>query len=589
MAVTFSHGMSLRLFVAECGMAETELPLARPDRSPPCRPATFELGLALAGAVSGGAYAAGVLDFLYEALERWYAARERGEKVPAHDVLLRVISGASAGSVNGLISAVALPYAFAHVHASDTQGGGANPFYDTWVRRIDISWLLGTGDLDDPTQPIVSLLDSRCIDRIAEHVLAFEGPAMARPYIASPLKCIFTVTNLRGMPYRVPFAGSKSQQAHSMVAHSDYLRFAVNTGQGIYERTWEYPDDLYVAHPKQLPDRSWTAILRASLASSAFPAGLCYRGIERRWSDYMQRAVMVPDVNGRVSMVPILPDATRLPGQGATYRFVAVDGGAMDNEPFELARVELAGALGRNPRRGDEVNRIVVMIDPFPEPDDLGPEHADEINVVESMAALFTSWKQQARFKPEEVALAMDDTVYSRFLIAPTRPSPRDGSPRVGSRAIAAGALGGFSGFFSEAYRKHDFLLGRRNAQRFLSEHFLVPVTNPIVAAWATDPDMHCFLRERDGALYAPVIPLIEACDPAARQDPLPTWPKGAFDPASLQKPLRNRLQALYRAGTNKWKDKLLTWLAWRFYARGKLMDLARRRVERALRDADLW
>lgn len=570
-------------------MPESELPLSRPDTTPPCRPGTFELGLALAGAVSGGAYAAGVLDFLYEALERWYAARDRKEAVPTHDVLLRTISGASAGSVNGLLSAVALPYAFPHVHGADEGDGSDNPFYDTWVRRIDIRWLLRTDDLTDPDAPIVSLLDSRCLDRIGEHVLRFEGPALSRPYIASPLKCIFTVTNLRGMPYRVPFAGSKSQQAHSMVAHADYLRFAVDTGQGNYERTWEYPDDLRVDHPKHLPDRSWTAILRASLASSAFPGGLRYRGIERRWSDYTQRSVMVPDITGKVSMVPILPDASRLPGQGATYRFVGVDGGAMDNEPFELARVELAGALGRNPRRGDEVNRIVVMIDPFPEPDDLGPENADEINVVESMAALFTSWKQQARFKPQEVALAMDETVYSRFLIAPTRPSPRDGAPLVGGKAIASGALGGFSGFFSEAYRRHDFLLGRRNCQRFLSEHFLVPVTNPIVKAWAADPAMRCFLRERDGMLFAPVIPLIEACDPATRQDALPAWPKGAFDPESLRKPLRDRLQALYRVGTNKWKDKLLTWLAWRFYARGKLLDIASRRVDRALRDADLW
>lgn len=569
-------------------MPQTELPLSRPDTTPPCRAGTFELGLALAGAVSGGAYAAGVLDFLYEALERWYAARDRKEAVPTHDVLLRTISGASAGSVNALLSAVALPQAFPHVHGSDEGDGSGNPLYDTWVRRIDIRWLLHTDDLDSEDAPIVSLLDSRCLDRIGEHVLKFDGPAMSRPYIASPLKCIFTVTNLRGVPYKVPFAGSKSQQAHSMVAHADYLRFAVDTGQGAYDKVWEYPDDLYVSHPRQLPDRSWTAILRASLASSAFPGGLRYRGIERRWSDYMQRSVMVPDVNGKASMVPILPDASRLPGQGATYRFVGVDGGAMDNEPFELARVELAGALGRNPRGGDEVNRIVVMIDPFPEPDDLGPENADEINVLESMTALFASWRQQVRFKPQEVALAMDDTVYSRFLIAPTRPSPRDGSPLVGGKAIASGALGGFSGFFSEAYRRHDFLLGRRNCQWFLSEHFLVPATNPIVSTWASDPAMRCFLRERDGVMFAPVIPLLEACNPGKRQDALPAWPKGAFDPESLRKPLRDRLQALYRVGTRQWKDKLLTWLAWRFYARGKLLDIASRRVDRALREADL-
>ncbi|MEX1826724.1 patatin-like phospholipase family protein [Luteibacter sp. CQ10] len=567
-------------------MTDTELPLARPEKTPPCRPGTFELGLALAGAVSGGAYAAGVLDFLYEALERWYAARDRKEKVPDHDVLLRVISGASAGSVNGLLSSLALPHAFPHVHAS-TASPADNPFYDTWVERLDIEGLLRTGDLEGPDASLVSLLDSNELDRIAERVMRFEAPAMARPYVASPFKCIYTVTNLRGVPYKVPFAGSTPSAAHHMVAHADYLRFAVDTGNGAYDRTWEYPDDLYVGFPRQMPDRAWNAMREAALASAAFPGGLRYRQIERRWSDYAQRSVAVPDAHGQVRMVSVAP-AERAPSdRGAGYRFVGVDGGAMDNEPFELARTELAGSLGRNPRLGNEVNRIVVMIDPFPEPDELGPAEASQINILESMTALFSSWKQQARFKPEEVALAMDDTVYSRFLIAPTRHAA-DGNAFVGGKALAAGGLGGFAGFFSKAYRRHDFLLGRRNCQWFLAEHFVVPVDNPLVAGWARDPALACYLRRRDGVTYAPVIPLLEACHPADREEVAPEWPKGAFDPGTLEKPLRDRLQALYRVGTKNWTDKILTWLAWRTYARGKLMDIAMGRIRKALKDADL-
>ena len=36
---------------------------------------TFHLGINVAGAVSAGAYTAGVLDFLTEALEQWYVAK----------------------------------------------------------------------------------------------------------------------------------------------------------------------------------------------------------------------------------------------------------------------------------------------------------------------------------------------------------------------------------------------------------------------------------------------------------------------------------------------------------------------------------
>lgn len=568
-------------------MPDTDLPLAHPDFTPPPRPATFELGLALAGAISGGAYAAGVLDFIYEALERWYAAKDAGVPVPSHDVLLRVISGASAGSINGAISAVSLPYAFPHVHASQMDEAGANPFYDAWVKRVDIRHFLGTGDLDKD-MPIASLLDTHCLDEIAAQVLRFEGMPLRRPYIANPLKFVFTVTNLRGVPYAVPFLGSTSEAGHSMVAHEDYLRFAVDTGQGIYDRAWEYPDDLYVTHPKHSPDRGWSALMTAALASSAFPGGLRYREVERRWSDYLQRNVVIPDEHGVARVVAIEPRRDALDHGVATYRFVGVDGGAMDNEPFELARTELAGMLGRNPRRGDQVNRIVLMVDPFPEPDDLGPEYAASINVVEALAALLASWKQQARFKPREIALALDDAVYSRFLIAPVRRSPDRTERWLGGRAIAAGALGGFSGFFAEAYRHHDFLLGRRNAQRFLGEHFLVPANNPIVASWTGDPALAGFLREYDGVLHAPVIPLVDNCDPMRREDRLPDWPKGALDPETLMPAVKKRLDALYAVATDKWKDKLLTWLAWHTYARRKLLAIASRRLADGLRKHDL-
>lgn len=569
-------------------MPDTDLPLAHPEITPPPRDNTFELGLALAGAVSGGAYAAGVLDFLYEALEHWYDAKARKLPVPTHDVLLRDISGASAGSINGVISAVALPYAFPHMHIAEVDAP-ANPFYDVWVKQVDIRGFLGTDDLADKNAPIASLLDTRCLDEIAARVLRFEGEPTSRPYVANPLKLVFTVTNLRGVPYAVPFAGGSADSVHSMVAHEDYLRFAIDTGQGPYDRAWQYPDDLYVPHPKKLPDRAWTSLMNAALASSAFPGGLRYREVERRWSDYMQRSVVVPDEQGISRVVPIEPRRDAWDRHGATYRFVGVDGGAMDNEPFELARTELAGTLGRNPRRGDEVNRIVLMVDPFPEPDDLGPEYAASINVFEALTALFASWKQQVRFKPREIALAMDDAVYSRFLIAPTRPAASGTERWLGGRALAAGALGGFSGFFAQAYRHHDFLLGRRNAQRFLAEHFLVPANNPIVAEWAADPALAGYLRERDGVVHAPVIPLVGPCHPGTREDGLPDWPKGAFDPLTLMPAIRKRLDALYGVATDKWKDKLLTWLAWHTYARRKLLDFTSRRLVDALRKHDLW
>jgi predicted acylesterase/phospholipase RssA len=70
---------------------------------------TFELGLALAGAVSAGAYTAGVLDFLFQALNEWEKARTE-PATPGHRVELQVVAGASAGAITGALGVVALAH-----------------------------------------------------------------------------------------------------------------------------------------------------------------------------------------------------------------------------------------------------------------------------------------------------------------------------------------------------------------------------------------------------------------------------------------------------------------------------------------------
>ena len=57
---------------------------------------TFHLGLCMAGSVSAGAYTAGVMDYLFEALNNWYAKKDKGDPgIPDHDVLIDVFGGSS--------------------------------------------------------------------------------------------------------------------------------------------------------------------------------------------------------------------------------------------------------------------------------------------------------------------------------------------------------------------------------------------------------------------------------------------------------------------------------------------------------------
>jgi len=69
----------------------------------------FRIGLTMAGAVSAGAYTAGVVDYLLETLELWQEAKDRSDPdVPKHEVIIEVVSGASAGGIVGTLLLAAL-------------------------------------------------------------------------------------------------------------------------------------------------------------------------------------------------------------------------------------------------------------------------------------------------------------------------------------------------------------------------------------------------------------------------------------------------------------------------------------------------
>src|SRR6266581_7065330 len=59
----------------------------------------FRLGINMAGAISAGAYTAGVFDFLLEALQQWEKAKAENKAVPRHTISIEVLSGASAGGI----------------------------------------------------------------------------------------------------------------------------------------------------------------------------------------------------------------------------------------------------------------------------------------------------------------------------------------------------------------------------------------------------------------------------------------------------------------------------------------------------------
>ena len=473
----------------------------------PERP-VFELGLVMAGAISAGAYTAGVMDFLIEALDAYYDAREKPDwQGPRHDVRVPVLAGASAGGMTSAISAVHFMHPITHVRPGAPLAPAqakSNQLYNSWVRQIDIAKLLGTKDLQKRSA-LVSMLDSTELWDIASGALQAAGPRNKRPWVADPLAVFLTVANLRGVPYGFKLYGTSASDAYGMTNHMDDMRFAV---------TWNAPAPagFVPLEPAACPEGHWPRLAQAALATGAFPVGLSPRILKRKTQDYYGRKELRDPAMGEEP-----PE---------DYDFVCVDGGLMNNEPLEQARRYLARneEKGMNPREGEKARRAVIMIDPFPNRIQFDPEAENDDRLLAVLPKMFGALVNQARFKPEELALAESDRIYSRFMISPSR---RDAQGGQVDYAIASATLDGFGGFFEESFRHHDYLLGRKNCQSFLKRYLALPDINKLFAemseaqkeAWRVkDRDGNVRLVPDDDGRMHPALPIIPLT-PELQQD----------------------------------------------------------------------
>ncbi len=491
----------------------------------------FEIGLVGAGAISAGAYTAGVIDFMVYALDLWYQAKSSDNtSVPQHDIKLSVFSGASAGAITAALSAGYLasdqPSITSEKNADNNKG--CNKLYDSWVDRIDMSRLLEGKDLEDPEANVVSALDSTILSEIAQSGLNVQPREERRPYVSENFELVLTVTNLRGVPYGFTVdSGYGGIDKYDMSLHADYVHFQIND-TGFNPKI----SDRYTLSWKELCDTNnhiAEKVKTAALASGAFPVGLAPRTLEhsvklpegngmyssRKWP------VPTPDGDECIRMDRIKADWGSIP-TNYTYSFQCVDGGVMNNEPLELARQLLVGNGNYNPRTCEHANRSVVMIDPFPSESLFNMEYKEAPDLINMVKGLFSALKNQARFKPDELTLASNKGVCSRFMIAPKR----DGE----LYPIACGSLGGFGGFLSKKFRQHDYFLGRRNAQRFFREHFVLPADHPLFVSWSADAVNEYEFKDHNGDKVRPIIPMLDDAMNDCIQVDWPKYTKMEFD-----------------------------------------------------------
>lgn len=476
---------------------------------------TFEIGLVGAGAISAGAYTGGVIDFLIQALDQWYDAKTQDNQAPPHDVKLSVFSGASAGAISAALAAGYLGSDQPSI-TNEEEGrsnNGQNRLFDSWVDRIDIASLLESRDLDDENSDVVSLLDSSVLPEIADSGLTVTPRKTRRPYVSENFELILTVTNLRGVPYAFELLGDQPV-SYDMSLHADYVHFRVNdTGvdqmADRYTMSWQ---DFGISTPVK------EKLKISAIASGAFPMGLAPRSLnhiivtgDQNTDWYSSREWLIPTPHS-VPHQCMTPKSIRANWGMLTpnyeYNFHCVDGGVMNNEPLELARRILAGSAARNERNGELADKALLLIDPFPNNTSFDTEYKIAPDLFNVARSLFGALKNQARFKPDELVLAADNDVYSRFMIAPSR----DGQ----TYPIACGSLDGFGGFLKREFRSHDYFLGRRNTQKFLQDHFVLPENNPLFNDWNKDlKEVYCVRdtngqpKLKDGQRLLPIIPLV--------------------------------------------------------------------------------
>lgn len=307
---------------------------------------TFYLGLTMAGAISAGAYTGGVLDVLLEALDKHNARFEAGKATgwtgptadnPRHRVVLRVISGTSAGGVSAGLAVAGLIGARLATDGPNGEqigtGGSGNhtapggyvytydyilkPLHHVWVEALDL-WrdeggrgpegFLTLGDLKDTDlgdgqtmpRPLASLLNSDHIDKAASDALQnITWSGSPYRFLSQDLDLFLTTTNLQGVPYEVRFSGSSGDDGagHTMAQHSTVRHFRV-PGLGTIPKgsSWlEAWDDqgitltLPASADAQIDfedrNETWRGFRDASIATGAFPVGLASRVIEAEARD----------------------------------------------------------------------------------------------------------------------------------------------------------------------------------------------------------------------------------------------------------------------------------------------------------------
>ena len=564
---------------------------------------TFHLGLTMAGAVSAGSYTGGVLDYIFEVLDKWERAK-KGEleginidSVPKHNIVIDAMGGTSAGAMT---TSMAVLYALKNKitpikdeDADKVGGKRGNVFYDSWVNLVDdenkttIEKALTDDDITESGE-LKSLLNSAFIDEIAKSAFTLEGDPGTNPaesiadYISKDLELIITHSMLRGIPLEVAFSSNstlKAPPSHSSYEHFLMSHFRLNNGNPVNEDHYMWLNPYH----KESSDR----LIRATVATGAFPIGLVYRKFDSSHfnKEYLKTILsrqIIKNLGDRDPKIvdKIKWDTTLL----KDYKSLSVDGGAINNEPYGEVLSTLKKYKTPILKDGKKhYNYGMIMIDPFPDFHKEDTKYEESKNLFGVIPRIIQMLWDQSKIKRNEMIDQFTDKGYRGVIFPKKYIVENDEIIDEYEQPIATGMMGGFSGFIDIKFRHHDFYLGRNNARNFVRAFLSLPYNDgtngkdidihPIHQSW-TEEQREKFKITLKGESYLPIIPDMNMLlkDVNSKEESLkytisdpPQITKN--DLYKLKKPLKNRIKAiinilLFPKNKNSkswWKRFLLT------------------------------
>ncbi len=549
----------------------------------------FHLGLTMAGAVSAGAYTAGFIDYLFEALELWQEKKDENIKlaaqgkeidktIPMHDVIIDVMGGASAGGMVSVMTALAAYQKMTPVKTPSYQKTG-NILYDSWVlldddldsndknssQRTTLEKMLNTNDITD-TKSIPSLLNTNSIDAIADKVFQQfkdKKTKIDRPkFISEDLRVLVTLCSLKGIPFDVSFDRIDSAHFDEVPSHRMYEHMIIAHFKTNYNETVD--KDSYLEFN---PYNASKALLKkCTTGTGAFPIGLK----ARHFNNELSTAYIKSCLKRNLSLHKDSNVTIKI--KGDSFDFTNIDGGTINNEPYgEVIHVlkEFHGAPNiKSPSYG------TIMIDPFP---NFYTENGSKTvkdktkfqkSIFQIIPKLYTTLREQVRVK-------RGNTFHEDYFRLMAFPLKWEHKGKLKNHPpLACGGLDGFGGFFDIEFRIHDFFLGRNNARNFLRYFFSLEydAKNPHPLFQNITPEaLKTFqLKPKEaakekGKTYLPIIPDINHI--AAKKDKqtnpyfytVSDFPKlNTTKFEKLRKPVQNRIKAMLK---NEIDNRVKGWL----------------------------